>query len=93
LFFVYLLTFSFSLLQIEFGVIPSSKVDRCLTEWINLLFLFENIFSILFYIIFANFKVLDTILESFFHILIVKGRFRKGSLYLILFLFSFLFRG
>jgi hypothetical protein len=33
-FFVYLLSFSFSLLRIEFGVIPSSKVDQCLTEWI-----------------------------------------------------------
>jgi hypothetical protein len=34
-FFVYLLSFSFSLLRIEFGVIQSSKVDQCLMEWID----------------------------------------------------------
>jgi hypothetical protein len=42
----------------------------------RLLFLFENTFSILFYIIFANFKVLDIILERVvYHILIVKGKY------------------
>jgi hypothetical protein len=40
----------------------------------RLLFLFENIFSILFYIIIANFKVLHIVLESFIHVLIVKGK-------------------
>jgi hypothetical protein len=34
-FFVYLFSFSFSLLRIEFGVIQSSKVVQCLTEWIH----------------------------------------------------------
>jgi hypothetical protein len=38
-----------------------------------LLFLFEDIFSVLFYIIFANFKVLDIILEMICHILNVRG--------------------
>jgi hypothetical protein len=35
IFFVYLLSFSFLLLRIEFGIIPSSKADQCLTEWID----------------------------------------------------------
>jgi hypothetical protein len=39
----------------------------------RLLFLFENILSILFYIIFGNFEVLDIILERVFHVLNVKG--------------------
>jgi hypothetical protein len=34
-FFVYLLSFSFSLLRIEFGVIPSSKVNQFLMECIS----------------------------------------------------------
>jgi hypothetical protein len=38
-----------------------------------LLFLFEDIFSILFYIIFSNFKVLDIILQVIVHILLVKA--------------------
>jgi hypothetical protein len=37
-----------------------------------MLSLFEDIFSILFYIIFPNFKVLDIILEKACHILRVK---------------------
>jgi hypothetical protein len=65
----------FSLLRIEFGVIPSSKVDQCLTEWIYhsgglILFSFEDIFP--FYL---NFKVLDIILEGVGHVLIVKGKY------------------
>jgi membrane-associated PAP2 superfamily phosphatase len=75
-FFFYLLSFSFSLLRIVFGVIPSSKVDQCLTEWIynsGGYYFYLKFFSILFYIIFANFKVLDILLERFFHVLIVKG--------------------
>jgi hypothetical protein len=40
------------------------------------MFLFENIFWILFYIIFANFKVLDIILEVIIHLFFVK----KGDL-------------
>jgi hypothetical protein len=53
-------------------------VDKCLTEWIGdsggYYFLIENIFLILFYIIFANFKVLDIILEIVIHILFVKRK-------------------
>jgi hypothetical protein len=40
----------------------------------RLLFLFENIFSILFYIIMANFKVLDMTLERFVYVLVVNGK-------------------
>jgi hypothetical protein len=43
----------------------------------RLLFLFENIFLILFYIIFANFKVLDIILERVIHIFIVRGNYQN----------------
>jgi hypothetical protein len=42
-----------------------------------ILFLFENIFSTLFYIIFPNFKVLDIILERVGHIFVVRGKDRK----------------
>jgi hypothetical protein len=76
--FVYLLLFSFSLLRIEFGVIPSSKVDQCLTEWIDnsggYYFCLKIFVSILFYIIFGTFKVLDIILDFFIHILFVKWK-------------------
>jgi hypothetical protein len=34
-FFVYLYLFLFSLLRIEFGVIPSSKLDQYLKKWID----------------------------------------------------------
>jgi hypothetical protein len=42
-----------------------------------ILFLFEDIFSILFYIIFANFKVLDIILDFILQCFIVKKKFPK----------------
>jgi hypothetical protein len=34
-FFCLFIFFSFSLLQIAFGVIPSPKVDQCLTVWVD----------------------------------------------------------
>jgi hypothetical protein len=34
-FFFFLYLFSFSLLRIVFGVIPSSKVDQCLIKYID----------------------------------------------------------
>jgi hypothetical protein len=40
-----------------------------------ILVLFGYIFSLLFYIIFPNFKVLDIILEAVCHILNVKGKY------------------
>jgi hypothetical protein len=40
-----------------------------------ILFLFEYIFSILFYIIFLNFKVLDMFLEVMGHGFFVKGKY------------------
>jgi hypothetical protein len=39
------------------------------------LFLFEDIFSILFYVIFPNFKVLDIILQIISQGLLVKGKY------------------
>jgi hypothetical protein len=57
---------------IKSGSMPN-KMDSSLRRLI--LFLFENIFSILFYIIFVNFKVLEVILERVFHIFIVKGKY------------------
>jgi hypothetical protein len=48
--------------------------DRMDISFRRLLFLFGNVFLILFYIIFVNFKVLDIVLERFGHILIVKGK-------------------
>jgi hypothetical protein len=71
LFFVYLFSFSFSLLRIEFGVIPSSKVDQCLTKCIYDSGGYYFYLKIVFW--FANFKVLDIILERVVLILIVKG--------------------
>jgi hypothetical protein len=57
-------------LEIENGVLG---LDRDIN--LNIVkFLFENIFSILFYIIFANFKVLDIFLERAVHILFLKGK-------------------
>jgi hypothetical protein len=48
-------------------------VDQCLTEWIDnsggYYFYLKIFVSILFYIIFANFKVLDIILERIGHVL------------------------
>jgi hypothetical protein len=81
-FFVYLLSFSFSLLGIEFGVIPSSKVVQCLTEWIDNsggYYFYLKIFFDFICIIYANFKVLDIILERVFHVLIVKGENPRNS--------------
>jgi hypothetical protein len=53
---------------IKSGSMPE-KMDSSLRR---LLFLFENIFLILFRLIFAIFKVLDIILERVFHVLFVK---------------------
>jgi hypothetical protein len=65
---------SYLIVIIELGVIPSSEVGQCLTEFRRLiLFLFSDVFSILFYIIFGNFKVLHIVLEIFGHSLFAKG--------------------
>jgi hypothetical protein len=54
-------------------------VDQCLTEWIDkpggYYFYLKIFVSDLFYIISANFKVLDIILEIFIHILIIKEKY------------------
>jgi quinol-cytochrome oxidoreductase complex cytochrome b subunit len=57
---------------IKSGSMPD-KIDSSFRRWT--FFLFENIFSILFYIIFANFKVLDIVLERVVHNLVVKGKY------------------
>jgi hypothetical protein len=58
-----------------------------------LIFLFENISSILFYIIFANFNVLDIILERVIHTLIVKEKIPSDleKVFYIYFYFYFYF--
>jgi hypothetical protein len=65
------------LLRIEFGVIPSSKMDRCLRELIFnsggwYYFYLKIFFSILFYKTFPNSKVSDIILERVGHTFVVK---------------------
>jgi hypothetical protein len=71
--------------------------DRMDLSLRRLLFLFENIFSILFYIIFANFKVLDFVLEVVFHVLIFKEKYpnilEKVSYILFYFYFYFPLEG
>jgi hypothetical protein len=67
--------------------IPSSKVDKYLTKHIDDLGGYLKIFSILFYITFPNFKVLDIILEGVVYL----GKISNGRSfsYLIFFLFQF----
>jgi hypothetical protein len=57
-----------------------------------ILFLFKKIFSILFYIIFANFEELDIFLESLRHILFVKGKYPNFLEKVLCILFYFYFR-
>jgi hypothetical protein len=58
----------------SYSIIKSGSMPDRMDWWLRrLLILFENIFSILFYVIFANFKVLGIFLGRVFHVLIVKG--------------------
>jgi hypothetical protein len=70
-------------------------VDQCLKKSICLsggyYFYLKNVFSILFYIIFANFKMLDIILETVGHVLSVKGKYPNILEKVLYILFYFYF--
>jgi hypothetical protein len=67
----------FLLLRLEFGVVLSSEVDKCLKDWISnsgglFYLLFLNI-SLFYFIKFPNFEVPHIILGTDSHVLDVKG--------------------